>query len=191
MKIGILALQGDFREHFWAIQNTGNEAIEVKKTAQMEGLDGLIIPGGESTTIGRLMEEYGFFEAIRQHVEQGLGIYGTCAGLILLAKEIVGSSQPRLGLMDMVVQRNAYGRQRESFETDLEIPVLGEEPFRAVFIRAPYIEAVGPGVQVLATYDNKIVFARQGKFLASAFHPEETDDLRVHRYFLKMLKGEV
>ncbi|MCL5039132.1 MAG: pyridoxal 5'-phosphate synthase glutaminase subunit PdxT [Firmicutes bacterium] len=191
MKIGILALQGDVREHAWAIQNTGNEAVEVKKASQLEGLAGLIVPGGESTTIGKLMEEYGFFSAIKEKAEEGLGIYGTCAGLILLAKEIAGSTQPRLGLMDIVAQRNAYGRQRESFETDLEIPVLGEEPFRSVFIRAPYIEAVGPEVQVLATYDNKIVFARQGRFLASAFHPEETEDLRVHRYFIRILKREV
>lgn len=187
--IGVLALQGAVREHLNSIRACGVKAIPVKKIHELEGLDGLIIPGGESTTIGQLMEEFGFFPAIREFAAKGKPIYGTCAGMILLAKEIAGSKQPRLGFMDMVAQRNGFGRQRESFETDLSIPILGEQPVRAVFIRAPYIESVKPGVEVLATFEGKIVAARQGQFLATAFHPELTDDVRVHQLFVKMVRG--
>lgn len=192
-RIGVLALQGDFREHAAAIRECGADAFEVRKPEQLEGADGLIIPGGESTTIGKLMLEYGFDRAIPAFAAAGKPIYGTCAGLILLAKEIVGAppyeqgGQYRLGLMDMVAHRNAYGRQRESFESDVPVPALGPEPLRVVFIRAPYIESVGPGVDVLAEHDGKIIMARQGKCLATAFHPELTSDRRVHRYFLDMV----
>lgn len=189
MRIGVLDLQGAVIEHVRSLQACGAEAVRIKRTSQLEGLDGLIIPGGESTTIGQLMGEYGFFPALRELAGQGLSMFGTCAGLILLAKDIAGSSQPRLGFMDVVAQRNAFGRQRESFETDLEIPALGPEPFRAVFIRAPYIERVGEGVEVLARYDDKIVVARQGRYLAAAFHPELTTDNRVHNYFVDMVAG--
>lgn len=192
-KVGVLALQGDFREHATAVVECGAEAFEVRKPAQLEDADGLIVPGGESTTIGKLMLEYGFDHAIPAFAAAGKPIYGTCAGLILLAKEIVGSppyeqgGQYRLGLMDIVAHRNAYGRQRESFEAEVPVPALGPEPLRIVFIRAPSIESAGPGVDVLATHDEKIIMARQGNCLATAFHPELTADRRVHRYFLEMV----
>lgn len=187
MKIGVLALQGAFREHRLMFERCGASVVEVRKPDELEGLDGLAIPGGESTTIGKLMVEWGLLERIKARAAAGMGIYGTCAGMILLAKDIVGSSQPRLGLMDTVVQRNAYGRQRESFEADLTVPELGDKPVRAVFIRAPYIVSAGPAVQVLAAVNDRIVLARQGRLLASAFHPELTDDERIHRYFLSLL----
>jgi len=191
VKVGVLALQGDFREHRMMLHDCGAQTSLVRRPEELDGLDGLVIPGGESTTIGRLMEERGLLEAIRERAGNGLGIFGTCAGLVLLAGEILdgtelgGRPQPRLGLMDVAVRRNAYGRQRESFETDLVVPELGPAPLRAVFIRAPVIERIGAGVRVLASLEGKAVLARQGRFLAAAFHPELTDDLRVHRYFLE------
>lgn len=187
MKIGVLALQGAFREHRQMFARCGAETVEVRTPAQLDDLDGLAIPGGESTTIGKLAVEWGLLERIKARAREGMGIYGTCAGMILLAREIVGSDQPRLALMDTVVQRNAYGRQRESFEADLAVPELGDKPLRAVFIRAPYIVSAGPAVRVMATVRDRIVLARQGRILASAFHPELTDDDRVHRYFLSLL----
>jgi len=135
--------------------------------------------------MGKLMIQYDLLDPIRDLAESGMPVFGTCAGLIMLAKDIIGSGQPRLGLVDMAVERNAFGRQVESFEEDLDVPCLGTKPFRAVFIRAPYIIEVGPGVEILARYGEKIVFARQGKFLAAAFHPELTGDQRTHRYFLE------
>ncbi|MDI3280291.1 MAG: pyridoxal 5'-phosphate synthase glutaminase subunit PdxT [Bacillota bacterium] len=191
MRIGVLALQGAVAEHLHMLSELGCEAVAVKKPSQLDGLAGLIIPGGESTTIGKLMAEYGFDQRIRTLAAQGLAVYGTCAGLILLAKEIEGSAQPRLGLMDITAHRNAFGRQVESFEVDLPVPVLGDPPLRAVFIRAPYIVRVGSGVEVLARYGDKIVLARQGRFLASAFHPELTEDTRLHAYFLRLAVGKV
>ncbi|MHB8987003.1 MAG: pyridoxal 5'-phosphate synthase glutaminase subunit PdxT [Eubacteriales bacterium] len=185
MRVGILALQGAFREHQKMLDSMGVESIQVKKPGHLDGISALIIPGGESTTIGRLLNDFNLFEPIRKMGEEGLPIFGTCAGLILLAKEIAGSTQPRLGLMDMAVERNAYGRQVDSFEADIGIPALDGEPFRAVFIRAPHIVSVGENVEVLATFGEKIVLACQGRFLAAAFHPELTGDLRVHRYFLE------
>ncbi|HHW13619.1 MAG TPA: pyridoxal 5'-phosphate synthase glutaminase subunit PdxT [Firmicutes bacterium] len=185
VRIGVLDLQGAVREHLRMVAALGCEAVPVKKVADLEGLQGLILPGGESTTLGKLMHRYGLDEAIKERAEAGMPIYGTCAGLILLAKHIPGSDQLRLGLMDVTVKRNAYGRQVDSFETDLDIPAVGPEPFRAVFIRAPYIESVGHGVEVLAAHAGHIVMARQGRFLVSAFHPELTDDRRVHAYFLE------
>lgn len=187
MLIGVLALQGAFREHEKALRACGSdmETRQIRLPGQLEGLDGLVIPGGESTTMGKLMIQYGLLDPIRDRALKGMPIFGTCAGLIMLAREINGSNQPRLGLMDMLVERNAFGRQVDSFEADIEVPCLGPEPFRAVFIRAPYIMRVGPGVEVLAEYKGKIVAARQGKCLAAAFHPELTGDLRLHRYFLE------
>lgn len=170
------------------VAELGAEGVPVKYVRDLEGLDGLILPGGESTTLGKLMAKHGLDAAIKERAEAGLPVYGTCAGLILLARDIPGSEQPRLGLMDITVKRNAYGRQVDSFETDLDIPALGETPFRAVFIRAPYIEAVGPGVEVLAEHGGKIVAARQGRYLVSAFHPELTGDPRLHAYFLEMCR---
>ncbi|MCL5056417.1 MAG: pyridoxal 5'-phosphate synthase glutaminase subunit PdxT [Actinobacteria bacterium] len=187
MLIGVLALQGAFREHEKMLRACGEdmETRQVRLPGQLEGIDGLVIPGGESTTMGKLMIEFGLLEPIRELGDRGVPIFGTCAGLIMLAKDIAGSEQPRLGLMDISVERNAFGRQVESFEDDLDIPAIGEEPFRAVFIRAPYILSVESSVQVLARFGEKIVFARQGRLLAAAFHPELTGDARVHRYFLE------
>ncbi len=191
MKIGVLALQGAFREHRLMIESCGTEAVEIRKPAGLDQVQGLIIPGGESTTIGKLMRDFGLDQPILQRAEAGMPIFGTCAGLIMLAKTIRGSDQFSLGLMDIEVERNAFGRQVDSFEIDLAVPVLGYKPFRAVFIRAPWIEKAAPNVGILAQHDDKIVFARQGNFLASAFHPELTGDNRIHRYFLNMVKEAV
>ena len=186
MKIGILALQGAFREHEQMLRGLGCDTVQVRREHELEELDGLIIPGGESTTIGKLMFEWNLFNRIRELGLGGLPIFGTCAGLIMLAKDIVDSDQPRLGLMDMLAHRNAFGRQVDSFEADLKITGLAQ-PYRGVFIRAPYIKEVRDGVEVLSKYEDKIIFARQGKFLAAAFHPELTDDDRVHRIFLELI----
>lgn len=187
MLIGVLALQGAFREHERMLQSCGDRIItrQIRLPRQLEDVDGLVIPGGESTTMGKLMIEYGLLDAIREFALKGKPIFGTCAGLIMLAKDIAGSEQPRLGLMDISVERNAFGRQIHSFEDDLDIPCLGTGPFPGVFIRAPYILDVKPGVEVLAWYGGKIVCARQGGFLVAAFHPELTGDTRMHQYFLK------
>lgn len=185
MNIGVLALQGAFREHQSSLEACGVKAKQIKKPEQLEGLDGLIIPGGESTTMGKLLIEYKLFEPLLKLTNQGLPVFGTCAGLILLASKILGSDQPRLGVMDMTVERNAFGRQVDSFEAQLDIDVLGSPPAPAIFIRAPYIVDVGPDVEVLARYEGKIVCARQGCFLTAAFHPELTPDIRLHKYFLE------
>ncbi len=186
MKIGVLALQGAFREHCQALVRCGVEAVEIRNANELDDLDGLILPGGESTTIGKLLVDWGIMDKIKQRAAQGMAIYGTCAGLILLAKTIHNSAQPRLGLMDITVRRNAFGRQVDSFETGLFVPELGEKPFPAVFIRAPLIEKAEASVTVLARVEDKIVMARQGKFLATSFHPELTSDTRVHQYFINM-----
>ncbi|MBP2641817.1 MAG: Glutamine amidotransferase subunit pdxT [Firmicutes bacterium] len=187
--IGVLALQGAFREHRLMLERCGVQTLEIRKPEELDQVQGLVIPGGESTTIGKLMVEWGLMDKIKARAAQGMAIYGTCAGMILLAKEIVGSDQPRLALMDITVQRNAFGRQRESFEAEMNVPEFGNEAMRAVFIRAPYIEKAGPGVQVLAKVNERIVIARQGQFLATSFHPELTNDERVHRYFVEMVAG--
>ena len=187
MKLGVLALQGAFREHRIVLERCGAEVVEVRSPEQLDDLAGLVIPGGESTTIGKMMVRWGLLDKIRERNAAGMGIYGTCAGMILLAKSIVDSDQPRLALMDITVKRNAFGRQRESFEADLTVPEFGAEPLRAVFIRAPYVETAGPDVQVMARVNGKIVIARQGRCLVTAFHPELTQSDQVHRYFLKML----
>lgn len=185
MKIGVLALQGAVAEHMRSIEAAGGEAVAVKRTEQLDELGGLIIPGGESTTIGKLMRKYGFMDAVRSFSSQGKPVFGTCAGLIVLAERIEGQEEAHLELMDMTVARNAFGRQRESFETDL--PVKGiDEPVRAVFIRAPLIKEVSSKVEVLSTYNDEIVTARQGHLLACSYHPELTDDYRLHAYFLNM-----
>lgn len=191
MKIGVLALQGDFQEHIAALRRLGVEAVEVRLPRNLEALDGLIIPGGESTTLGRLATDFGLINPLREFGRLR-PIWGTCAGMIFLAKD-VGRNQPTLGLMDIAVDRNAFGRQVQSFETELNISALthgdgNERPFHAVFIRAPAIRSVGPGVEVLARLDNgAAVAARQGHLLATAFHPELTGDDRFHRYFLELI----
>lgn len=186
MKIGVLALQGAFREHCQMLGRCGVEAAEIRNANELDEVAGLILPGGESTTIGKLLGDWGIMDKIKQRAAQGMAIYGTCAGLILLAKTIRNSDQPRLGLMDITVRRNAFGRQVDSFEADVIIPELGAEPFPAVFIRAPLIEKAETNVAVLARVTDRIVMARQGKFLATSFHPELTDDTRVHQYFINM-----
>jgi 5'-phosphate synthase pdxT subunit len=184
MRIGVLALQGAFIEHEKMLDRLGAQPVEVRLPEQLAGLDGLIIPGGESTTIGKLATDFGLMEPLRHFAAQR-PTWGTCAGLIFLARD-AGRPQPLLGLMDVAVARNAFGRQVESFEADLKVPVLGEPPFPAVFIRAPLIERVGPEVEVLARLaDGRIVAARQGRWMVTAFHPELTDDDRFHRLFLK------
>ena len=190
VKIGVLALQGAVAEHIRTTELAGAECIAVKRVEQLHELDGLIIPGGESTTIGKLMRKYGFIEAIRQFSEEGKPIFGTCAGLIVLAKQISGQDEAHLSLMNITVSRNAFGRQRESFETDLDVVGI-DEPVRAVFIRAPLIESVGEGVEVLSTYHDEIVTAREGHLLVSSFHPELTDDYRLHQYFVNMVESSL
>lgn len=190
MQVGVLAMQGAFREHREAFARLGSGAREIRKPADLEGVEALVLPGGESTTIGKLLVDFGLLEPVREMAARGVPFLGTCAGLVLLAREIRGSQQPRLGLLDIAVLRNGYGRQVESFEADLEIPALGEAPFRGVFIRAPLVEAVGPGVEVLATFAGKPVLVRQGNLLAASFHPELTSDLRLHSYFLGMAGRE-
>ena len=188
--IGVLALQGAFIEHVQMLQRLGATAREVRLPSDLDGLDGLIIPGGESTTIGKLLVHYDLLEPLRRLVDSGFPIYGTCAGTILLAKDIGGLDQPLLATMDLVVQRNAFGRQLQSFETDITIDGLGTDPFRAVFIRAPAITSAGPGVDVLASLENgTIVAARQNSLLVSCFHPELTDDDRFHRAFLEQVRA--
>lgn len=189
MKIGVLALQGAVAEHIRSIERAGAEAIPVKRVGQLGDIDGLIIPGGESTTIGKLMRKYDFMDAIRSFSSQGKPIFGTCAGLIVLAERIQGDEEAHLKLMDITVARNAFGRQRESFETDLKVVGI-DEPVRAVFIRAPLILEVGEGVEVLSTYNDEIVTARQGHLLAASYHPELTDDYRLHAYFIEMVREQ-
>lgn len=185
--IGVLAMQGAFQKHVEALQRCGVEARPVRTAPEIAASAGLIIPGGESTTIGMLLERFALTDAIRGLAARGAPIFGTCAGMILLAKEILGSSQPRLGFMDIAVRRNAFGRQVDSFETDLEVKGFNQ-PVRAVFIRAPYIESVAPHVEVLAEFEGKPVLARQDHFLAAAFHPELTEDPRIHQYFLSLVR---
>ena len=186
--IGVLALQGDFAEHVAVLRTLGIDTREVRLPAEMEGLDGLIIPGGESMTMAKLMDSYDLRDPIRARVREGMAVWGTCAGLILLAKELEGDRPEPLGLMDMDVARNAFGRQVDSFEADLPVAVLGEQPFHAVFIRAPVIKQLRNGIQELASLpDGGVVAARQERMLATAFHPELTDDARFHEYFLSMV----
>ncbi len=179
MKIGVLAVQGNFREHGAMLRLLGADAVEVRKPEQLDGLDGLVIPGGESTTFMRLMRLYGLDEAIRRFEQP---VFGTCAGMIVLDRD-------HLGLVDLLVDRNAYGRQVASFEADLEL--AGEtEPLRGVFIRAPRVRNVGAGVEVLAEHEGEPVLVREGRFLVASFHPELTDDTRVHERFLELVREE-
>lgn len=184
-RIGVLALQGDFEAHGRALARLGADPVEVRRAAELDWIDGLVIPGGESTTLLNLMDDEPWFEALREAHARGTAILGTCAGAILVAREVRRPAQPCLGLIDVVVERNAYGRQVDSFETTLDAPVLGG-PIAAVFIRAPRIVTVGPDVAVLARWQGGPVLVRQGNVLALTFHPELTGDTRLHRYFLKV-----
>ncbi len=192
-RIGVLALQGDVREHLAALIDAGAQASTVRRRAELDTVDALVIPGGESTTMSLLLAEFGLLEPLRERLAAGLPAYGSCAGMILLASEILDAGAPgrqacALGAIDMSVRRNAFGRQVDSFEEDIEFTGL-DGPAHAVFIRAPWVERVGPEVQVLARAGDHIVAVRQGPALATAFHPEVTGDRRVHRYFVDVVTG--
>ena len=192
MRIGVLASQGAFIEHIAVLRQLKVEALPVRLARELNGLDGLIIPGGENTAISKLMLSSNLTEEIKSLARKGMPIFGTCAGMIVLSTKNSDQDVAPLGLMDIVVKRNAFGRQIDSFETELAIPVLGEKPFPAVFIRAPLIEWANSNVEILARLaDGTIVAARQGKLLVSAFHPELTDDLRFHQYFLDIVRRQV
>jgi 5'-phosphate synthase pdxT subunit len=184
--IGVLDLQGAVREHVAVLERIGIPAKRVRLTDELDAVDALIIPGGESTTVGKLMERRGLDTAIRARAAAGMPVFGTCMGMITMAKDIEGSGQQRLGLLDIGVRRNAFGRQVDSFEADLDVPALGEEAVPAVFIRAPVVSRVGPGVEVLAEWEGEPVAVRQGRLLATAFHPELTADTRFHELFAAM-----
>ena len=188
MKIGVLAIQGDFAEHIVMLKRIGVETAEVRLPPHLDGLDGLIVPGGESTTIGKLSVDFGLLEPLREFGKTN-AIWGTCAGAIFLSKD-ARREQPLLGIMDITVERNAFGRQVDSFEADLVIPELGESnSYHAIFIRAPIIESVQEDARAISTLpDGRIVAARQGKLLATSFHPELTRDMRFHQYFLSFVK---
>lgn len=187
-RVGVVALQGDFREHVDILRKLGVEPVEVRTTEDLEGLAGIIVPGGESTTIGRMMAENGLLDGIRFYFYQGGPVWGTCAGMILAASATTGPRQPLLGLMNALVERNGFGRQINSFEADLDVEGF-DEPYTGVFIRAPFFEDVGPGVEVLSEVDGHVVAARADNILVTAFHPELTDDLRFHEYFLQEVCG--
>jgi pyridoxal 5'-phosphate synthase pdxT subunit len=192
LRIGVLALQGDFEAHLKMLAELGVEGKAVRLPKHLDDLDGIILPGGESTTIGKLMVLYGLDEPLQQKIRVGFPIWGTCAGLILLARETDNAleGQPMLASMHIRVRRNAFGSQRESFETDLSVPVIGEAPFHAFFIRGPAIESVSPKLEVLATLDDgTIVAVREGHLLGTAFHPEIGGDPRFHQYFLRIVQS--
>jgi len=195
VRVGVLALQGDFREHLSLLAGMEVETVEVRLSDDLEGLDALVIPGGESTAIGRLAQIYGLIDPLRDVVVAGLPVLGTCAGMIFLAAATTGPVQPQLGVLDVIVERNAFGRQVDSFEEDL--PIAGEEePVHAVFIRAPWIDKLGTGVEVLTSVADpdsgelRPVFVRQGRILATAFHPELTGDTRIHQMLLDLARKE-
>lgn len=193
--IGVLALQGDVREHQAALADLGADTARVRTSEELAGVDALVIPGGESTTMSNLALRWGLMTPLRERVRSGMPVYGSCAGMIMLADRIEDGrpDQQTVGGIDMVVRRNAFGRQVDSFEADLDMPAFGPDPFHAVFIRAPWVESTGPGVQVLGTVAGgpaagRIVAVRQGSLLATSFHPELTGDTRVHSYFLEMVR---
>ena len=189
-RIGVLAIQGDFLEHRHVLNRIGVDTPEIRLPHQLDDVDGLIIPGGESTTIAQLIDIYNFREAIKEKAESGMPVWGTCAGLIVIASRLTDHRPVPLGLINIDVSRNAFGRQVDSFERDLEIEQLEGPPFHAVFIRAPVVNKVGDGVEVLATLeDGGIVAVRQGRVLGTAFHPELTDDTRVHELFVRIVEG--
>jgi 5'-phosphate synthase pdxT subunit len=190
MKVGVLALQGAFREHIRMLKSLGVYAVEIRLPDEIDEVDGLIIPGGESTTMRKLMADFRFIDTLKEFAAAGKPVFGTCAGLIVIADRVNGKKQDLLNLIDIDVERNAYGRQVDSREADIPCQSLGEEPFHAVFIRAPQILGTGPGVEELARYQDKIVFARQKNILVATFHPELTGDARIHKFFLQMLSGK-
>ena len=190
--VGVLALQGDFREHLAVLNDLGADAVPVKRPEELASVAGLVIPGGESSVMDKLSRMFGLAEPLRAAVASGLPVYGTCAGLIMLSNTVLDSisGQESIGGLDIVVRRNAFGSQLDSFETDLDIPVLGETPMHAVFIRAPVVESVAPGVTVLAALgDGRVVAVEQGSLLGTSFHPEMTGDTRFHEYFLDKVRA--
>ncbi len=191
MRIGVLALQGDFIEHIAFLDKLGAKAIPIRKPDELKGLSGLILPGGESTTILNLMHSFNLLQPLKELAQAGLPVMGTCAGMVLMAKKVSNSGMDTLALMDIEVKRNAFGRQLDSFETELDMPALGREPFPAVFIRAPLIENTSPQVEIFGKLNSGVVVAvRQGNLLALAFHPELSSDTRLHRYFLESIVGK-
>jgi pyridoxal 5'-phosphate synthase pdxT subunit len=190
VKVGVLALQGAVREHMRSIEECGAEAIAIKKVEQLKEVDGLILPGGESTAIRRLIDKYDFMDALKEFAREGKPMFGTCAGLILLAKTIAGYDDAHIGVMDIVVERNSFGRQVDSFEADLTVKDVADS-FQAVFIRAPHIVEAGEDVEVLAKHNGRIVAAREGQFLGCSFHPELTEDHRLTAYFIEMVKESI
>ena len=184
-RVGVLALQGDVREHLRLLDELGAETATIKHPEQLTEVDALVIPGGESTTIGKLATRFGLIDPLREAIGEGMPVYGTCAGMILLASSVTEGDQPLIGALDVLVRRNAFGRQNESFEAELDIEGL-DEPFNAVFIRAPWIEKVGSDVEILAEIDEHPVMVRQGTLLATSFHPELTGDGRIHRMLLEL-----
>lgn len=185
-RVGVLSLQGDVREHISILESLGAEAVQVKKPDQLRSVDALVIPGGESTTIGKMAVRFGLLEPLRAVVDRGMPVYGTCAGMILLASAVTEGDQPVIGALDVVVKRNAFGRQNESFEATLDIEGL-DEPFHAVFIRAPWLEKVGSDVEILCEIGEHPVMVRQDSILATSFHPELTGDGRIHRMLLDLI----
>jgi pyridoxal 5'-phosphate synthase pdxT subunit len=197
-RVGVLAVQGDVREHLYAVERAGAVGVTVRRPSELEGVDGLIIPGGESTTMDKLVRAFDLYEPLRARIAAGLPVYGSCAGMIMLADRIADgrADQQTLGGLDITVRRNAFGRQVDSFEEDLHIRAIGGGPMRAVFIRAPWVEECGPGVEVLAAVEEgpaagRVVAVRQGHLLATSFHPEVTGDHRFHQLFVQMVRDAV
>ncbi len=188
-RVGVLALQGDFREHLRTLAACGVEALPIRLPQELAAVDALVLPGGESTTIIRLLQRYELIEPVRRAAQQGMPMLGTCAGLIVMARDIVDgeADQERLAILDITVRRNAFGRQVDSFEADLKMQGLEGDGFRGIFIRSPLVERTGPQVQALARFDGQVVAVRQGHLLGLSFHPELTTDLRLHRYFLELV----
>lgn len=191
VRIGVLALQGDFAEHIAHLRVAGADAVEVRTEAQLAACDGLIIPGGESTTIARLLIAFELMEPLRARIREGLPVWGTCAGAIMLARDVPALDRPPIGAMDITVDRNAFGRQIDSFEADLDVRGIDDGPLHAVFIRAPVIRNLGAGVEVLAELDDgRVVACREGVLLATSFHPELTPDTRFHRLFVDLVRAQ-
>ena len=190
-KIGVLAYQGDVREHLTALAAVGADPVEVRTPAELAAVDGLVVPGGESTVIGKLADRYGLLEPLRRRVAAGLPTFGTCAGLIFLAREVEGPPQELLGVLDARVRRNAFGRQVASFEAEVDVKGIDGDPVSGAFIRAPWVADAGPEVEVLAEVDGKAVAVRQGNLLATAFHPELTGEVRLHRWLVDLVRGRI
>lgn len=190
MKIGVLAMQGAYREHLQMLKVLGVEAIDVRYEEDIDNIDGLIIPGGESTTMGKLIKTLGLYDKLKSRIEKNMPVWGTCAGMILLAKNIVNENYNHLAVMDINVRRNAYGRQLGSFETKALVKGIGDN-IEMVFIRAPYIESVGENIEILSTVDGNIVAAQEENMLVTSFHPELTEDLRMHKYFVDIVAKSI